>query len=85
MKVRVLAYHEDEVWLKSLLGGTSFTVGNPAGFRPIRTESERKRKEAIDAIAELCRSSSSNGHSAELVYSAIEAGNIPGVKLEVTP
>jgi len=51
-------------------------------FRPIRTETERKRKEAIDAIAELCRSSASNGHSAELIYAAIEAGSIPGVKLE---
>lgn len=51
-------------------------------FRPVRTKAQRKRKEAIDAIAELCRSSASNGHSAELIYAAIEAGSIQGVKLE---
>lgn len=54
-------------------------------FRPIRTEAELKRKAAIEAIAEICRSSASNGHSAEMIYAAIEAGNIRGVKLEVTP
>lgn len=51
-------------------------------FHPIHSEAELKRKAAIDAIAELCRSSASNGHSAEMIYAAIEAGNIPGVKLE---
>lgn len=51
-------------------------------FRPIRSESDRRRDAAKNAIAELCRSSSSNGHSADLIYDAIAAGEIPGVKLE---
>lgn len=60
------------------------TVGHPANFefRPIRSESDRKRDAAKNAIAELCRSSASNGHSADLIYDAIAAGEIPGVKLE---
>lgn len=51
-------------------------------FRPIRSEAERKRGAAKNAIAELCRSSASNGHSADLIYDAIAAGKIPGVKLD---
>lgn len=51
-------------------------------FRPIRSESDKKRDEAKFAIAELCRSSASNGHSADLIYDAIAACKIPGVKLE---
>lgn len=51
-------------------------------FRPIRSEAERKRDAANNAIAELCRSSASNGHSADLIYDAIAAGEVPGVKLE---
>jgi hypothetical protein len=51
-------------------------------FRPVPSEAERKRDEAKIAIAELCRSSASNGHSADLIFDAIAAGKIPGVKLE---
>lgn len=62
--------------------GSSYTVGNPYRFRPIRSEADRKRDATKNAIAELCRSSASNGHSADLIYDAISAGEIPGVKLE---
>lgn len=48
----------------------------------IRTKSERRREDLKSAIAELCRQSASNGHSADLIYDAIAAGKIPGVKLE---
>lgn len=58
------------------------SYGNALKFRPIRSETERKRDAAKNAIAELCRSSASNGHSADLIYDAIAAGKIPGVKLE---
>lgn len=58
------------------------SYGNALKFRPIRSEAERKRDAAKNAIAELCRSSASNGHSADLIYDAIAAGEIPGVKLE---
>ncbi|MGK3213795.1 hypothetical protein [Enterobacter kobei] len=45
-------------------------------FRPIRSEADKKRDEAVFVIAELCRSSASNGHSAELIYDAIKSGKI---------
>lgn len=48
-------------------------------FRPIRTEADRKREETTKAIMEIV--SAGNGISANL-YDAIEAGKIPGVKLE---
>lgn len=85
LAVTVLVYDGKDACLKPSDGTQSFVVGNVEGFRPIRSEAERKRQEAIDAIAELCRSSASNGHSSEMIYAAIAAGNIPGVKLEVTP
>ncbi len=34
------------------------------------------------AEAELCRSSASNGHSADLIYDAIAAGKIPHITLK---
>lgn len=45
-------------------------------FRPIRSEADKKKEEAVFAIAELCRGSASNGHSAELIYDAIKSGKI---------
>jgi hypothetical protein len=45
-------------------------------FRPIRSEADKKKEAAIFAIAEVCRSSASNGHSAELIYDAIKSGKI---------
>lgn len=45
-------------------------------FRPIRSEADKKKQETIFAIAELCRGSASNGHSAELIYDAIKSGKI---------
>ncbi|EPF3218196.1 hypothetical protein ACSRQO_003950 [Enterobacter hormaechei] len=45
-------------------------------FRLIRSEADKKKEAAIFAIAELCRGSASNGHSAELIYDAIKSGKI---------
>ena len=67
------------------------TVGHPANFefRPIISEAERKRDEAVQA---LCNAGGGNGKVDEKagygscwfdVYDAIAAGEIPGVKLEV--
>lgn len=88
MKVKVLAYHEDEVWLQPLNGAQSFTVGNPDDFRPIRSEAERKREEAGLAIyhainwnAEGELASPSRMEDYRKAYDAIAAGEIPGVKL----
>lgn len=51
-------------------------------FRPIKSEADKKREKAIDLISEICRSSASNSHSAELIYDAISSGKITGIKLE---
>lgn len=51
-------------------------------FRPNQSQAERKRDEAKNVIAELCRSSASNGHSADLIYDAIAAGKIPHITLK---
>ena len=51
-------------------------------FRPLRTEAQKAMESAKHIIAELCRDSASNGHSADLIMEAIVAGKIPGVKLE---
>lgn len=51
-------------------------------FRPLRTEAEKAMESAKHIIADLCRDSASNGHSADLIMEAIAAGKIPGVKLE---
>lgn len=68
--------------------GSSYTVGNPYRFRPIRSEADRKRDEAVQA---LCDAGGGNGKVDEKagygscwfdVYDAIAAGKIPGVKLE---
>ncbi|MEH5066384.1 hypothetical protein [Enterobacter hormaechei] len=45
-------------------------------FRPVRSEADKKKEEVVFAIAELCRQSASNGHSAELIYDAIKSGKI---------
>ena len=51
-------------------------------FRTVNSEADKKLYDAKHAIAELCRSSASNGHAADLIYDAIAAGKIPGVKLD---
>lgn len=68
--------------------GSSYTVGNPYRFRPIRSEADKRREEAVQA---LCDAGGGNGKVDEKagygscwfdVYDAIAAGKIPGVKLE---
>lgn len=58
--------------------GSSYTVGNPYRFRPIRSEAEQKREEAVKAImlTGWCRA------TAEEIYDLIAAGKVPGMKLE---
>lgn len=89
MKVRVLAYHEDEVWLQPLNGAQSFSVGNPDDFRLIPTEAERRRhvfaKSLCDHLDDLTEWDSPVGKVHALaIYDAIADGQIPGVKLEST-
>lgn len=58
--------------------GSSYTVGNPYRFRPIRSEADRKREEAVKAITLTgwCQA------AAEEIYDLIAAGKVPGMKLE---
>lgn len=52
-------------------------------FRPIRTEEERKRDEAISAIDRIISSIYDQDTAlSQVIYIAIAAGEIPGVKLE---
>lgn len=61
--------------------------GEGCNFRPLRTEADKKRDAAIEAIdwyMPECILDTPNefGH-AKKIYDAIAAGKIPGVKLEV--
>ena len=58
--------------------GSSYTVGNPYRFRPIRSEADKKREEAIKdmTLTGWCES------AAEEIYDLIAAGKVRGVKLE---
>jgi hypothetical protein len=65
--------------------GSSYTVGNPYRFRPISSEADKKREDALDAIYGAIASAErahNRSDEADKVYEAIAAGKIPGVKLE---
>lgn len=54
-------------------------------FRPLRTEAERKHEavlESICAVLEMVAQDYKREDEAKLIYEAIAAGKIPGVKLE---
>lgn len=54
-------------------------------FRPLRTESERKHEavlESICAVLEMVAQDYKREDEAKLIYEAIAAGKIPGVKLD---
>lgn len=64
--------------------GSSYIVGNPYRFRPLRTEEERAREDAETAMR-TCLAGTGAGITplaAKGIYEAIAAGKIPGVKLE---
>lgn len=64
-------------WLELNRGGNIDSCSSSLmQFRPIHSEADKKKEEAIFAIADLCRESASNGHSAELIYDAIKSGKI---------
>ena len=76
------------VIVEALSPGESVAHPRTCDFRPIRTEAERKREKAVQA---LCNTGGGNGKVDEKagygscwfdVYDAIAAGKIPGVKLE---
>ena len=54
-------------------------------FRPLRTESERKHEAALEsicAVLEMVAQDYKREDEAKLIYEAIAAGKIPGVKLD---
>ncbi|MFC7507305.1 hypothetical protein ACFQUX_08340 [Pantoea stewartii] len=79
-RARIIAHDDKRIigrWLEGSKADQLLDYPVIDSFRPILTEAERKREEAKNVIAELCRSSASNGHSADLIYDAIAAGKIP--------
>lgn len=62
------------------------SYGNALKFRPIRSEADRKRDEAVEAIdrymPEFIPDTPNDYYNAKKIYDAIAAGKIPGVKLE---
>lgn len=52
-------------------------------FRPLRTEAEKKRDEAIEFIREIIDAKAGDPFNcARFIYECMMGGNIPGVKLE---
>lgn len=61
------------------------TPSNRQVFRPLRAESERKHEavlESICAVLEMVAKDYKREDEAKLIYEAIAAGKIPGVKLD---
>ena len=54
----------------------------PGSLRPIRSEADKKRGVAISAIDAACLLVRDASKTAEAIYNAIVAGDIPGVKIE---
>ena len=85
--VRVIGMDDGKVVIKP--SGEIYygiTPSNRQVFRPLRTESERKRDETISEIGKASQLISNNKeqikHIAKHIYDAIAAGKIPGVRLD---
>lgn len=74
-----------DYWLRKE-DGSSYIIGNPYRFRPMRTEAERKREEVSKIIESIFYTEVTDGNYLRGmgVYDAIAAGKIAGVKLEVS-
>lgn len=78
-----------DYWLRKE-NGSSYIIGNPYRFRPIRTEAERRREETVDEIVQFYIDYHSYPKGAEeylrvatALHDAIAAGKIRGVKLDL--
>lgn len=86
----LIKYASDYTVVIQQAGHVGEIIGHPVNFefRPIHTEAERKREEAITKITDaICGDIPDTGMAtaakyAARAYDAIAAGNIPGVKLE---
>lgn len=82
VRAKVIAYGKTSVFMQHWASENEFIQSlDKIKFRPIRSPEDVARDEAKGIIAELCRSSASNGHSADLIYDAIAAGKITGITL----
>lgn len=78
----VIAYGESNVFMQHWASNNEFIQPlDKIKFRPIRTEAERKREEAINDIASLIGRGTFFDDAAG-IYNAIAAGKIPGIKLD---
>jgi len=73
----IIAYHDGFVWTSD----NGIRPLDNTNFRPMRTEAERKREDALKAMRDCL------GHACGLfdvapIYKAIASGKIPGVKLD---
>lgn len=75
-KGTVIAYYDDCVWTSD----NGIRPLDNTQFRPIRTEAERKRDQAISQMMD--RSAVLVEATAGLIYDAIAAGEINGIKLD---
>ncbi|MBB0589826.1 hypothetical protein G7M54_24265 [Escherichia coli] len=84
--VRVIGMDDDKVVIKP--SGEIYygiTPSNRQVFRPLRTEAEMKHEavlESICAVLEMVAQDYKRSDEAKLIYEAIAAGKIPGVKLD---
>lgn len=81
---KVIAYGNQKVFIEHWSSKNEFVqpIDN-IEFRPLRTEAERKRDAAIEAMQREADEGDNWIHSEyEIIYNAIAAGKIPGVKLD---
>lgn len=84
---KVLAYGMQSVFMEHWASKNEFIQPlDKIEFRPIHSEAERKRDEAVEAIdrymPEFIPDTPNDYYNAKKIYDAIAAGKIPGVKLE---
>lgn len=86
-KVKVIGFDDEKIVIRP--SGEIYyaiTPSNKDVFTPLRTEAERKRYEAAEAIdfylPEFITDTPNEFYHAKKIYDAIAAGKIPGVKLE---
>ena len=84
---KVLAYGMQSVFMEHWASKNEFIQPlDKIEFRPIRSEADRKRDAAVEAIdywmPEFIPDTPNKYYHAKKIYDAIAAGKIPGVKLE---
>jgi hypothetical protein len=84
---KVIAYGNQKAFIEHWSSKNEFVQSlDNIEFRPLRTEEERKRDVAIEAIdrfmPECITDTPNEFYNATKIYDAIAAGKIPGVKLD---